>query len=87
MESLLHRSTHTAGADTFPAEFAAQNFDNSQHIYNSSAAQPSLIETKTLLTDALRWLDSTGYIERYFWYGAMYNMVGVCCLPDGLMDV
>jgi len=60
--------------DTHP-EFSAQNFTNEQHNPDSSAVQPSLLQTTSILNQSMAWLDGTDWVERYFWYGAMYDMV------------
>jgi hypothetical protein len=51
-------------------EMAAHSFNGGRQLSSS--------EVQQFMKDAMAWMDSQSYIERYFWFGAMPNM------PDGV---
>lgn len=51
------------------AEFAVQDFTVANP---APASQP---EIWAFMNASMAWLDATAWVERYFWFGAMYDMV------------
>jgi hypothetical protein len=59
----------TFGKDIWITEFACQNF--------SGGPQCSQSDVVNFMNVVTAFFDNTSYVKRYFWFGAMHNMVGV----------
>ncbi|KZT23532.1 glycoside hydrolase family 128 protein [Neolentinus lepideus HHB14362 ss-1] len=68
----------TFGKPIWVTEWACQNF-------NDASDQCSVAEVFTFLNTTQSWMDSTDWVERYSWFGAMRDMQGVN-EDDALMD-
>lgn len=53
------------------AEFAVQNFTG------TGATQATLSQINQFMDIVVAWMETVEYVERYFWFGAMYDMVSV----------
>jgi hypothetical protein len=51
------------------SEYAVQNFTN------ANATQATLTQIEQFMDVTTSWMESVDYVERYFWFGAMYEMV------------
>ncbi|GFZ49514.1 hypothetical protein JCM24511_07634 [Saitozyma sp. JCM 24511] len=52
-------------------EFAVQNFTG------TGATQATLSQINQFMDVVVAWMETVEYVERYFWFGAMYDMQGV----------
>lgn len=55
-------------------EYAVQNFSDNQHGTDGNS-QATQAQINSFMTTTLSWMDNQSWIERYFWFGAMYEMV------------
>ncbi|KIM45991.1 glycoside hydrolase family 128 protein [Hebeloma cylindrosporum] len=60
---------NTFGKNIWVTEFACQNF--------SGGSQCDQNQVNNFMNTVTAWMDSTGYVERYFAFGIMHDMVGV----------
>ncbi|OWZ31021.1 hypothetical protein C347_03779 [Cryptococcus neoformans AD2-60a] len=70
----------TYGKNIWVTEFAPQNFS----VYNTTTdtydGQATYVEIQRFMDVATSYMKSVSWVERWFWFGAMYDMQGVNAL-------
>lgn len=58
-------------------EYALQNFTGNEHGLDADV-QATQAQVDTFMTQSTAWMDAAAqsWVERYFWFGAMNDMVG-----------
>ncbi|WVR00018.1 hypothetical protein IAU59_007160 [Kwoniella sp. CBS 9459] len=77
---------NTYNLPVWVTEYAPQNFSVYNPSTNSYDSQATYVEVQRFMDITTAWMRSVDWVERWFWFGAMYEMQGVSDL-DCLFDM
>lgn len=63
-------------------EYAVMNFTTVDPSTTTYGSQATLIQIELFMDVTRSFMDSVDWVERYFYFGAMYEMVSRVCLQD-----
>jgi hypothetical protein len=68
---------HTAAERALTVEYAVTNFTQVDPDNMTNSTQASLPQIQLFMDVTRSYMESVDWVERYFWFGAMYDMVSI----------